>query len=30
VAFAEKKDFDPFKLLFMQRMVTPAEDQMCK
>jgi hypothetical protein len=30
VAFAEKKGFDPFKLLFMQRKVTPAEDQMCK
>jgi hypothetical protein len=25
-----KKGFDPFKLLFMQRKVTPAEDQMCK
>jgi hypothetical protein len=30
VAFAEKKGFDPFKLLFMQRKLTPAEDQICK
>jgi hypothetical protein len=25
-----KQGFDPFKLLFMQRKVTPAEDKMCK